>query len=1118
MSYQKLNVWVGWLIFAIATFVYVATIEPTASFWDCGEFIAAAYKLQVGHPPGAPFFMLLGRLFAMPFSPEIVPLAVNILSALSSSLTILFLFWTITAIAKRLVTNTDSTQNIVAVIGSGAVGALAYTFSDSFWFSAVEGEVYAMSSLFTALVFWAIVRWSTLEDHINENRWLVLIAYLMGISIGVHLLNLLAIPAICFVYYFTRFKATRKGFLITLAVSIGILGFIQGVIIPGTVGLAGKFEKFFINTLGLPFNTGIGVYVILILLVLGAGIWFSHKKNKPIVNLAFVSTAVILLGYSTFFVILIRSNANPPMNENNPSNVFTLLSYLNREQYGDRPLLYGHQWMAPVIRTEQGKPVYFKAWVAERNGRTVRTFGEKYYADKFMAESKDPQIKLKERYIISDPRKDGKVIYDPDFETLLPRMYSSQGNHVREYKSWTNFKGTPIRTTDPQTGQATILNKPTFGENMSFLFRYQVDWMYWRYFMWNFAGKQNDFQGHGDILKGNWLSGINLIDEQRLAPQTNLPSSMTQNKAYNRFYLIPFILGVFGFIFQLVRDPKGWWVTFLLFALTGLAIVIYLNQTPLQPRERDYAYAGSFYAYAIWIGLAVVAFFRMATDYSIDRILKILGPALAVGGFYYLIENLFGSGHAISFTVLYGTILIGGFVILLNLLNTGLKKPVFVVSIALLGALSAPTLMAKDGWDDHNRAKRRTAVDFAANYLQTVQPNGIIFTNGDNDTFPLWYAQDVEGIRTDVRVCNLSLLNTDWYVNQMRWKTYESEPLPFTFEEEQYRQGTRDVIYFDNSSKVYNQYIDVAQAVKFLQNDKNLRNVGRGLPVAVLPSNKFKLKVDKEKVIASGLVAPEDYDKIVDEIRWEIKKPYILKSTMMQLDLLANFNWDRAIYFASTAGSEAYFGLDDYIQLEGFAYRLTPVKNNQVDNGMGFNRIATDIMFDNIMNKYVWGNMDTEDIYLDENNIRMTSNLRLQISALADQLVEEGKEDKAVEVLRHSLEIMPERNVPYTDLMVYIVESFYRAGDFEMGDKLAERVFEIVEENAKYYISTGPFLETINQDAQRAIMTMQRFSQMTNEIYPESSLGSTFRERGDEVEAAYFETMRALRGVKRQNF
>ncbi|MGY6561102.1 MAG: protein O-mannosyl-transferase family [Luteibaculaceae bacterium] len=1118
MTYQRINNITGWLVFAIATMVYTLTVEPTASFWDCGEFIAAAYKLQVGHPPGAPFFMLLGRLFAMPFAPDVVPLAVNMLSVLSSSFTILFLFWTITILAKRFADNPEEKGSLIAIMGSGVVGALAYTFSDSFWFSAVEGEVYAMSSLFTALVFWIIAKWSTLKNPENEYRYLILIAYLMGISIGVHLLNLLAIPAICFLYYFTRFKVTKKGLAYTLLVSVLILGFIQAIIIPGTVNLAGKFEKFFINTLALPFNTGLAVYVVSILLIVGGAILYTQKKNWQIANTAAVSIAVILLGYSTFFVILIRANANPPMNENDPSNVFSLLSYLNREQYGDRPLLYGQQWMAPVAETKQGNPVYFKAWVAERNKQTVKTFSDRFFAEQFIAAQNDPKIELKQKYIISDPRKDGKIIYDPEFETLLPRMYSPQNNHVREYKSWTNFKGTPVRTVDPQTGQPTIINKPTFGENIKFLLNFQVDWMYWRYFMWNFSGRQNDTQGHGDLLKGNWLSGVNIIDEQRLASQSNLPESMWSNKGYNRFYLIPFLLGLFGFIYQAIRDPKGWWVTTLLFLLTGLAIVMYLNQTPLQPRERDYAYAGSFYAFAIWIGLSVLAFFNAAKRYSFKQLVNGFGPALAAGVAFYLVEKVAGSGHTTSYTILYGTALIGGAAFVLKALYGSTKNGIITAGVATILAFSAPYLMAKDGWDDHDRSHRRTAVDFAKNYLETVAPGGVIFTNGDNDTFPLWYAQDVEGVRTDVRVCNLSLLNTDWYVNQMYWKVYESEPLPFTFTEEQYRQGTRDVIYFDRNHRLYDSYIDVAQAVRFLQNDKNLRTVGRGQTVAILPSNKFRLKVDKQKVIESGLVAVEDSAKIVDEIRWEINKPYILKSTMMQLDLLANFNWDRPIYFASTAGSEAYFGLDDYIQLEGFAYRLTPVKKDVKEDLFGFGKIATDIMYDNIMDKYVWGNMDSHQLYLDENNLRMTSNIRLQIAALADQLVAEGKNEKAVNVLRKSLDVMPENNVPYGDLMVYIVESLYRAGDIETGDKLAARIFDLAEENAYYFLSLGDEIPALMNDLQRSVVSTSRLSQLTNESYPQSKLGEEFRQRGDAVEAQYFEVMSVIRGVDSRRF
>ncbi|HKL03492.1 MAG TPA: DUF2723 domain-containing protein, partial [Cryomorphaceae bacterium] len=617
MNFRKANLITGWSVFLISTIVYILTIEPTTSFWDCGEFITTAYKLEIGHPPGAPLFMLLGRLFSAFVPVEIVPVTINILSALCSSFTILFLFWTITHFAYKMAVKDGKIDSgkLIAILASGAVGALAFTFSDSFWFSAVEGEVYAMSSLFTAAVFWAILRWESLSDGKNEMRWIIAIAYLIGLSIGVHLLNLLAIPAMCFVVYFKRYEPSTKGIVWTGLISLLILGFIQSGIIPGVVSLAGNFELFFVNTLGLPFNTGVIIYALIAIGMLTFGMYYTHKNNHPVFNTIVLSVVVIILGYSTFATIVIRSSANPPLDENNPENVFTLLSYLNREQYGDRPLAYGQYWNSPQDRSNpraDGKPVYAKAYVVKNKAdRRVQWFSTEFDAKKYVTESGNTDYIIEDEYVISADGKNSVVRYDPKFTGPFPRMYSSQESHVQAYKQWSNYNGTPIRT-QGSDGEPTIINKPTMGENLRFFFRYQVNWMYWRYFMWNFAGRQNDVQGHGDLLNGNWLSGVNFIDNQRLASQDNLPNSFRENFAYNKFYMLPFLLGLIGFIYLLYKRPDDWFVSFLLFLLTGMAIVIYLNQTPYQPRERDYAYAGSFYAFAIWIGLGVYALFDAA--------------------------------------------------------------------------------------------------------------------------------------------------------------------------------------------------------------------------------------------------------------------------------------------------------------------------------------------------------------------------------------------------------------------------------------------------------------------------------------------------------------------------
>ncbi len=1091
MNFRIINLIAGWAVFLIATIVYILTIEPTTSFWDTGEFITTAYKLQVGHPPGAPLFMLLGRLFSAFVPVAVVPVSINVMSALCSSFTILFLFWSITHFGvKMALKGSEMTDaKIIAVIASGVVGALAYAFSDSFWFSAVEGEVYAMSSLFTAAVFWAILRWESLSDGHSEMRWIIVIAYLMGLSIGVHLLNLLAIPAICFVFYFKRYKPTTKGFLLTTLVSLIILGFIQSGIIPGTVKLAGKFELLFVNDFNLPFNTGIIVYALLLTAGLGYGIYYTQKRGKRVLNTALLAITVILLGYSTYAVIVIRSSANPPLDENNPENVFTLLSYINREQYGDRPLLYGQYWNTPTDHNQQtsdGEPLYSKSWlVVNATGITVKWFSERFGAEKFLAESNDPALSVKQTYIISDERKGTVMNYDNRFETVFPRMYSSQPNHISAYKTWSNYVGQPIRTTGPD-GNPTIINKPTFVENMRFFFTYQVNWMYWRYFMWNFAGKQNDIQGHGGILEGNWLSGVDFIDQERLGPQDNLPSSMTNNFAYNKFFLLPLALGLFGLLYQLYKRPDDWFVTLLLFLLTGLAIVVYLNQYPYQPRERDYAYSGSFYAFAIWIGLGVYGLFDSAFNISKVQLKKIAGYVIGGGLLIYLVESISPGGHFFSFSLLYMGALFVGLMALMYLLGRALKNSTVIAIIAGLITLPVPLIMAAEGWDDHDRSHRYTARDFAKNYLESTQPNSILFTNGDNDTFPLWYAQEVEGVRTDVRVVNLSLLNTDWYITQMKRKAYTSEPVPFSLEEDKYRQGTRDVVFLDESRNAGRVHVNVDQAIEFIANDKNLRD-NRGNMVSILPSKNFFIPVDRELVLSNGTVNPADTANLVDQVEWRIDRSYLQKNHLMVLDLLATNDWERPIYFAVTTGPDSYLSLEEYFKLEGLGYRLTPVKNPKNPNPNAYGGVNTDVMYDNVMNKFVWGGVDSErQIYMDENNLRMTSTFRRQFATLADQLIVEDKIEKARNVLDKSVEVMPDHNVPYDYFMMPIAENYYKIGDFEKANEISEILFTRHEENFAYIMSLdAEWASQMREDMQMNYAVLQRIHAYVTRMYPQ---------------------------------
>ena len=835
MNYQRINNITGWVVFLIACFTFISTIEPTGSFWDCGEFIATAHKLEVGHPPGAPLFLMLARVFILFGGTDVtmIPIMVNILSALMSAFTILFLFWTITALAKKFVIgkNGVTTEKIIAIMGAGIVGALSYTFSDSFWFSAVEGEVYASSSFFTAIVFWAILKWENAADEPHNLRWLILIAYLMGLSIGVHLLNLLTIPAIAFVYYLRLYKPTTKGIIYTSIISVLVLAFIQYGIILEMITWAGSMDLFFVNSLGMPFGTGIIIYGLLIISLLVWGIRYSKAKNKPLMNTAFLCVIFILIGYSSFAQIVIRSNANCPLDENNPENVFSFISYLKREQYGERPLMYGQNYNAKIVSQEDGAMNYAR-------------------------------VKGAEKYVEAGLKVE--PIYEPEKCTVFPRMWSSQPNHINEYKKYANIKGD--RT-------------PSFGDNFMFFFTYQLGEMYWRYFMWNFAGRQNDVQGPGGIVRGNWMSGIKFIDEMRLGPQDKVPQSLLQNKARNLFYMLPFLLGIIGLIYHYSRDKHDAWIVMMLFFFTGIAIVIYLNGTPQQPRERDYAYAGSYYAFAIWIGFGVLSLYEL------------------------LKKKISGTLAATAVTLL---------------------------------CLFVPAIMAKAGWNDHSRAHRFTSRDFASDYLNSCERNAIIFTNGDNDTFPLWYAQEVENIRTDVRVVNLSLLNTDWYIDQLKRKYYDSDPIDLSWSTDKYNLGKRDYIpFYDRGMKTA---VELKELIDFMGSDdpQAKARTNNGEDINYFPSKMIKFTVDSSEVIKNGVVSKENASKIVKTMEWSIESNYLMKNSLMILNIIANNHWKRPIYFATTVGSENYLNLESYFQLEGLAYRLVPIRTeskNEIVSG-----------------------------------------------------------------------------------------------------------------------------------------------------------------------------------------
>ncbi|MGM0647725.1 MAG: protein O-mannosyl-transferase family [Bacteroidota bacterium] len=1006
MHYQKLNNLIGWAVFIIASLVYILTVEPTASFWDCGEYIATAYKLQVGHPPGAPLFQMIGRFFSLFAFGDLskVALMVNLMSALASSFSVLFLFWIITYFAKKIITNyyksSIGTAEKIMIFGSGAVGALAFTFTDSFWFSAVEGEVYALSSFFTAIVFWAITKWENNAEDPHSFRWLILIAYLIGLSIGVHLLNLLAIPAITIIYYYKKYKPTPRGLTIALGISIVLLALVMYAIIPGLVKYAGIFERGFVNSLGLPFNSGTIFYFVLLISLIVFGLHYTRRHKKVIANTVILAFTFLLIGYSSFTMLVIRSNANTPIDENNPESALSLLAYLNREQYGDWPIFYGRYFNAPRAQAEDGTPKYEKYYLVMDGQRVLTRFQDKDKASDYI-EEEGKNYSLKRKYVMTDDAKGTIPAYHDDFKTFFPRMWSnSQPQHAQAYRDWSGFNGNngiPVAYEDFQ-GKEQVKHKPKFfAHNLRYFFSYQIGHMYFRYFMWNFAGRQNDIQGHGGPLNGNWISGIPLIDNMRsrVAPTKDMPVHMAMNKAHNKFYMLPFILGLIGLIFQYRVDKRNNFVVFLMFIMTGLAIIVYLNQYPYQPRERDYAYAASLFAFAIWIGLGVMSLAKTLSKY--------------------------------------------------------LPKVLSSVLVTILALLLVPGIMASEGWDDHDRSGRYTGLAMAKNYLNSCAPNAILFTNGDNDTFPLWYAQEVEEIRTDVRVVNLSLLNTGWYADQMARKAYKSEPVPFSMTHEQYRDGTRDILpVYPTGNK--NRHYDLKEVMRIVASDKKDHKIrlNDGRYVNYFPSKKVKLKVDSLAIAENNVVRPEDRDKILDEIKWNLQGNQIMKNQMLQLDMLAHNNWERPVYFAITTGSDAYINLEKYFQVEGLAYRLVPIETDKGARGE-IGQVATDIMYDNMMNEFEWGNMNDKDVFLDYTNRRMVGNLRSNFGRLANALIDEDENEKAEKVCDRCLEVIPDYKIPYDYFMISVVEAYYRLGEMEKGDEVTQRMLEISSHDLAYY-------------------------------------------------------------------
>ncbi len=977
--FTLINNLTGWLIFLVSSYVYLSTIESTASFWDCGEFIAAGYKMEVGHPPGAPVFMLLTKLASLFAGNDTsrVAVMVNALSGLVSAFTILFLFWTITHLARKIIAGEGefTTGKIITVIASGVVGAMAYTFSDTFWFSAVEGEVYATSSLFTAIVFWAMLKWENVSNQPYANRWIILIAYLMGLSIGIHLLNLLAIPAIVLIYYFKYNKINTKGIIRALVISLLILGGIMYLIIPGFVKIASIFELLFVNSFGLPYWSGVFFYLVLLIALIIWSIHYTHKHRKVILNSVMLALAAILIGYSSYAIIVIRSQANPPMDQNNPENLFALLSYLNREQYGDRPLIHGQYFNAQPESVKEGKAIY---------------------------------TPINNKYVITNHKI--RYVYDKKYTTFFPRMWSSDPEHVNAYLSWANIDEKDIyqAKTDEdgnlaRDNQGNIIydqtkpkRSPSFGKNLKFLFNYQIGHMYFRYFMWNFAGRQNDMQSHfrDEITKGNWISGIKFIDEARLGNQNDLPRSLLSNKARNKYYMLPFLLGLIGLVFQFRKRQDDFWITLALFIMTGVAIVIYLNQNPIQPRERDYAYAGSFYAFAIWIGLGVLAFY--------------------------------------------------------DILNRYLPQTAGGIIAGIICFMGVPYIMGKENWNDHDRSGRYMARDFAYNYLNSCEQNGILFTNGDNDTFPLWYAQEVEGIRTDVRVMNLSYLGADWYIEQMHRKVYDSDPVPMTLTKDKYIAGKRDIVYLIERLKGYT---DLKQAIDFLadDSDRSKRIPNYSERIDYMPNRRFSIPVNKEKVLANGTVSPKFADQVVPEIQWDLAHNYILKNHLIVLDLLATNNWERPVYYAITVSSDNYLNLSNYFQVQGLAYRIVPVKSESYYPNTG--GIDTEIAFDKLMNTFKWGGIENPGVYIDENVMRMLANYRNNFGRLAEALISEGKADSAEMVLEKCLQLMPDELIPYDIFTLSVAECYFRLNETEKALVITNKLKDNVYNELDYLVS-----------------------------------------------------------------
>ncbi len=973
-TFDKWNWLVALAVLLVSGVTYLSTIEPTASFWDCGEFIASSYKLEVGHPPGNPVFQLIARFFTFGVKPEHAALAVNAMNAILSALTIFFLYLTIVFFAKRLVSgrvfSAIRPAQALAIFGSGVVGALAYCFSDTFWFSAVEGEVYAMSSLFTAVVFWAMCRWYETADRPHANRWIVLIAFLMGLSIGVHLLNLLTIPAFVFMYYYRKNEDKKlpfKKLALVFLIGVVIEFLLVYLFIPYLPKLAAFFDRLFVNGFGLPYNSGAVFFMVALLVLCFWSLFVTLKKEKVFLNTVMLCVTTLVIGFSLFSIVIIRSSVKTPTNEYQPDNPYTLVRYLSREQYGSTPLLYGQ---------------YFDAPYDLKTG--------KYWAP------------LNGKYIHADSPADAE--YRPEGKMLFPRMWSSADpRYIDFYQMYTQGKGVRVK-------DATY-RKPTFGANLAYFFDYQLNWMYWRYFMWNFVGRQNDIHSPspGEVFYGNWESGIRFIDELRLGDQSNAPEILSANKGKNHYFFLPLLLGLLGLVFQFDKDKRGSWLVFLMFFMTGIAIVLYLNQPPYQVRERDYAYAGSFYMFAIWIGLGVAALYDWITQWT-----------------------------------------------------RGKEKPVAIAVSAL--CLCVPALMARQNWDDHDRSHRATAVEMAANYLNSVGPNGMLVTHGDNDTFPLWYAQEVEGVRTDVRVVNTSLLGTDWYIDQMKWASNKSAPLPLTVSKAQYLYGTNEFVYIahdDGTPMLLSDVMDI------FRDPKMKLSLNDGTKLDFICARKLVMPVNKENCLKYGIVPEKFADLIPESITLTVPedKNYFSKPELFMLDLLSNYQWDRPLHVLNMGG-DLKVGIKDFLLFDGFSYRFTPIRNTPGSTDAGI--VDALELYDKMKNVFKWDALRRDDYYVDYQNLYtflgVLSQRQLFVTA-ANALIDIDEKEKALEMLDLCQERFPDTNFPLesipvgfsgNDYMVaQMIENYYYLGAADKARELGTKMCDALQQTAAFYLEWG---------------------------------------------------------------